>query len=440
MPPVATAERGAARSKAAAVRDWLRERTTTTPGRLVLISILIAAGAVGFGLIAAGAERSRAHAAQAVQAQTEPLLGQAVALYTALSDANATATATFLSGGLEPSAERARYLSDLRRASDALAVLTREVGSSSGEAAAVRTIIERLPIYVGMVESARANNRQGLPIGAAYLRQASGVLTGTILPAADQLYAVEAGRLLNDYGTGIGTTALVVLIASIAVALIVLVLTMRYLTRISQRIVNVPVAIATGVLLVVSVWALIGVLGEQGALASARRDSDSVELLSAASVLLSRAQSDQSLILVSRGSDEVDPLDFALVMRTLGPPGRLLAQATAANRGAGVGAGQQLSRTFGAYRAETRQVTNLETHGLTFQAIAIASSATARAIGDSLNDNLAGQIDAGQRRFQADAANATSSLSGLEIAIPLLTAVGTVLALLGLRQRLQEYR
>jgi hypothetical protein len=440
MPPVATAERGRARSKAAAVRDWLRERTTTTPGRLVLISILIAAGAVCFGVIAAGAERSRAHAAQAVRAQTEPLLGQAVALYTALSDANATATATFLSGGLEPPAERARYLSDLRRASDALAALTREVGSSSGEAAAVRTIIERLPIYAGMVESARANNRQGLPIGAAYLRQASGVLTGTILPAADQLYAVEAGRLVNDYGTGTGTTALVVLIASIAVALIVLVLTMRYLTRISQRIVNVPVAIATGVLLVVSVWALIGVLGEQSALASARRDSDSVELLSAASVLLSRAQSDQSLILVNRGSDEVDPLDFAEVLRTLGPPGRLLAQATAANRGAGVDGGEQLSHTFAAYQAETSQITDLETHGRTFQAIATASSATARAIAVSLNDDLADQIHAAQRRFQADAASATSSLSGLEIAIPLLTAVVAVLALLGLRQRLEEYR
>jgi hypothetical protein len=441
MPSVATARRTRTRSKAAPAPDWLRGRTTTTPGRLVLLSILIAAGAVCFGLIATSAERSRAHAAEAVRARTEPLLVQAVTLYTALSDANATATTTFLKGGLEPPAERARYLSDVRTASDALAALTREVGNSSSEAAAVRTIIEQLPVYAGLVESARANNRQGLPIGAAYLRQASAVLTSTILPAADHLYATEAKRLVDDYSTGIGTTALVVLIAAIVVALVVLLLTQRYLTRVSRRILNVPVAIATVVLLVVSIWAVVGLLGEQSALASARRDSDSVELLSATSVLLSRAQSDESLILVNRGSDETDPLDFALVMHTLSGPGGLLAQSAApADSGEAARARDRLSRTFAAYRAETHQVATLQNRGLTYQAIAAASSPSSIAIGVSLNSDLAGQVQAAQRRFQANTASATSWLWGLAIAIPLLTSVVAALTLLGLRQRLQEYR
>jgi hypothetical protein len=72
-------------------------------------------------VIATAAERSRASAASAARSQTEPLLGQAATLYTALSDANATATTTFLEGGLEPPARRARYAADLRLSTDALA-------------------------------------------------------------------------------------------------------------------------------------------------------------------------------------------------------------------------------------------------------------------------------------------------------------------------------
>ena len=50
------------------------------------------------------------------------------------------------------------------------------------------------------------------------------------------------------------------------------------------------------------------------------------------------------------------------------------------------------------------------------------------------------RVQSAQREFQSRAADATSSLSGLSIAIPLLTALAAVLGLLGVRQRLQEYR
>jgi hypothetical protein len=104
--PLVTLPHEGSRMRASWVLDWLRERLTTTPGRLVLASVLAVAGAVCFGVIATAAERSRAQAAQAVRVETEPLLVQAVTLYTALSDANATVTTTFLQGGLEPPARR----------------------------------------------------------------------------------------------------------------------------------------------------------------------------------------------------------------------------------------------------------------------------------------------------------------------------------------------
>ena len=81
---------------------WVRARLATTPGRLVLVSILVVVGAVVFGAIAVGAEQSRERAAKAARAQTERQLVQAAKLYTALSDANATVATGLFGPGAKP--------------------------------------------------------------------------------------------------------------------------------------------------------------------------------------------------------------------------------------------------------------------------------------------------------------------------------------------------
>jgi hypothetical protein len=405
----------------------------------VLIAAVVVASALCFGVIATGAERSRVQAAQAVRTQTEPLLVQAATMYTALSDANATATTTFLRGGLEPPALRARYLQDLRVASDSLATLTREVGGSADTRTAVRTVTEQLPVYSGLVETARANNRQGFPVGAAYLRNASQLLTATILPNADRLYAIESSRLSAGYSTGMGALALVILILAVVVSLGLLILAQVYVARLSRRNLNLGMLLATGVLVAVSIWAVAGLIREQNALARGRRSSDSVEVLSATKVLFSRAQSDQSLTLVNRGSDETDPTDFRVVMRALAPPRGLLGEVTALARGAGTtAAANRLVTSFVGYRVQTAQVAALEKSGQLSEAIKRASSVSS--IADRLNRGLAAQIAGAQARFALDAAGATSALSGLSFAIPVLSIFAAALALIGLRPRLGEYR
>jgi hypothetical protein len=441
MPAVATRGGRARNGRLGSLIAGLREWRATTPGKLLVISILTVAGAVVFGVVATSAERSRARAANAVSTQTEPLLGHAVTLYTKLSDANATATATFATGGSEPPAARAHYLADLRSASDALTALTRGVGRSSEASGAVRTITEQLPVYTGLIETARVNNRGGHPVGAAYLRQASGLLTGTILPAADGLYSTDARQLTDDYGSGTGTGALVVLVVAIVVAIAVLVLAQRFVTRVSRRTLNLPMVAGTIVLLGVSIWAVVGLLNEQSSLSSARRASDSVEVLSATSVLLSRAQTDQSLTLVNRGSDEVDPLDFKQVMAHLDGTSGLVANAAQRARAAGeTASAAALTSGFHGYRALNAQISGYEDQGLTAQAIATATGPRATAVTSGLNAHLNGQIASAQHRFATEASDSTSSLSGLSIAIPLLTLVAAILAVLGLRRRLEEYR
>jgi hypothetical protein len=409
-------------ARAGVVLGWLGARLRTTPGRLILTSVLVVVGAVVFGIVATGAEQSRERAVRAARTSTEPLLVHAVNLYTALSDANATVATGLLRGGLEPTSSRTRYAHDLQVATSALSALTRGAGTA-GAQAALGTIANQLPTYTGYVEAARANTRQGFPIGAAYMRQADALLKTSMLPAADRVYAAEAARLNSDYETGTDSASLVALVAAIAVALVLLLLAQRYVTRISRRIVNVMMLIATAALAIVSVWALVGVTSEQNSLASAqRKGSDSLEALSAANVLLSRAQRDLSLTLVNRGTDEVDPLDFTTVTRVL----------TTSPIAA------PLTRRLVSYRAAADRVQQLERQGQL--ETAIHQLPPVARTSEQLSSDIGRQITAANARFTHAAGDAASALSGLALAIPLVTVVVAVLSLLGLRQRINEYR
>jgi hypothetical protein len=433
--PARTRRRRGAGAGAAA--GWVRDRLATTPGRLVLVSILVVVGAVLFGAIATGAEQSRERAAKAARSQTEPLLVQAKNLYTSLSDANATVATGLLSGGVETTANRIRYLADLRTATNALSRLTSESGTSAASPVALSTIADQLPVYSGLVETARANNRQGFPIGAAYLRQAVALSTGSMLPAADRIYRAEAQRLNDDYHTGTATSTLVTFAAASAVALILLLLAQWYVARISRRILNVPMLAATVGVAAIAVWGVVALINEQNSLSTAQKHgSDSVEVLSASTVLLSRAQGDLSLALVNRGTDETDQLDLTAVERALTPLTHEIS--VLARRTGTTPAADRFDVDYGSYQAQTNRIKELQNNGELPAALALEPATSA--LSDRLSSDLGGQVQAAQGRFTTAATDATAALGGLAFAIPVITVLAAVAALLGLRERINEYR
>lgn len=420
---------------------------TTTPGRLSLAAVLLAGGAIVFGVLAASAVSARRQAAQSVATDTEPLLVASEGLYGSLSDADATAATTFLTGGLEAPVRRGRYAGDLRAASGQLTTLARQAGSSAQTLAAIRTLATQLPVYSGLVETARADNRQGFPVGAAYLRQASRLMREQLLPAANRLYDVEARRLSGDYRSGTSAGALLAVIAVTCAMLALLAGAQVRLARLTHRVFNVPMALATVTVLVLGVWTIVGVIGEQNALGRAQRSgSDPVQVLSAARILALRAQGDEGLALVARGGGEASLKDFDVVTRRLGSsgePASLLGEATAiARRGGSAATIDRLSGSFAEYLAVHRRVVALETNGRFNDAVrlAVGSSAKELLLADALNSGLALQISAAQHRFAGAAGDATSALGGLWLAIPLLSVLFAALALYGVQQRLGEYR
>jgi hypothetical protein len=434
----------------AAVRprmEGIRARLTTTPGRLRVASVLLGLGAIVFGALAASAVSSRSQAARSVASDTEPLLVTAEGLYASLSDADATAATTFVTGGQEPPARRERYSGDLLAGSGQLAALARQAGGSAQTRAAIQTLATELPVYSGLVATARANNRQGFPIGAAYLRQASTLMRAKLLPAAGRLYEVEALRLNDDYRSGVSLTALVVVSSVVCAMLGLLAAIQLGLARLTHRVINIAMAVATTLVVVLGVWMVVGLIGEQNALSRAQRTgSDGVQVLSAARILALRAQGDDGLALVARGGGEASLADFEAVARRLGSfgqPSSLLGQAAAiARRSGSVAATQRLSDTFAQYVDVHRRVVALETNGRFNDAVnlAVGSHAMELSLSEAFSSEVVQQITAAQSRFAGAAADASSALGGLWLWIPLLSVLFAALALYGVAQRLGEYR
>jgi hypothetical protein len=403
----------------------------------------VAVAAIAFGAVTLAAARARRDAAAAVAGRTERLLVESDRLNASLSDADTTAVTTFLTGGIEPTARRQRYLADLRAASRQLATLTQEVGNDASAREAVETVAVQLPVYTGLIEAARANNRQGFPVGAAYLRQASDLMRNTILPASRRIYAAEAQHLDNDYRSGVATSTYLEVALTGVLALAILAGSQIFIARRSNRIFNVPLVAASVVLLTVAVWTLAGFTFEQNNLSHAQRNgSDPVEALSAARILTLRAERDESLALVARGGGDQYLADFDAVVHALVAPGGLLPDLILVTAHDGSTPVSGYSRMLSSYVGLHERIVARETNGHFRDAVTLAAGPRSRdaVLASRMNATLRSQISAAQRRF-AHAANAASSdLSGLEVGIPLLVVAAVALVAVGFRQRIGEYR
>ena len=301
-------------------------------------------------------------------------------IYSSLADADATAAGTFLPPGQEPPERRARYLDDMKTAADQLAAASRQIGSSSEAAVAAGLITHDLPVYAGLIEAARADNRQGLPVGAAYLREGSALMRNEILPSTTKLYRVEANRLTGAYRSGQSPvdTAGVALVA--AVALAVLMVTQLFLYRKTNRVINPALLTATFLVFLAGTWTVVSFSQQARHLQQARRTgSDPVQLLSSARILTFRAQADEGLALVARGSGDAYLADFDAIVGQLGPvdgPTGLMRQADEAG---GFAADPPITGTgglYGSYLNTHAQVAQAEQAGQFAAAVTLATGAS----------------------------------------------------------------
>ncbi len=365
-------------------------------------------------------------------------------LYQSLSDADATAASAFLAGGLEPPQQRKRYEAAIARASAALA--TAADGAPSDQNDTITTLSVNLPVYTGLVERARAYNRQDLPLGAAYLREASWLMRDTLLPAAQQLQEDEAKRLAaaqDDADTWLWFAVLLVLVLLGCV----LVAQVR-LARRTNRVFNNGLLAATAATLVAGIWLAVASAGAAAHVGASRADgSAQLAVLAEARIATLQARSDEAMTLIARGGgaefEEHFTGQFKRLAGVVGSGGLLKkarAQATEDDVRKALDAAIKTARQWRGVHSEVRRLDNSGGY----------NAAVERAIGDAPNSagslaaKLDGQLTRAIRyvsdRFDSEAGAARSVLFGVGYALALLMAVTVVGVVIGLQQRIREYR
>ena len=155
-----------------------------------------------------------------------------------------------------------------------------------------------------MIEQARANNRQGFPVGAAYQREAN-VVAGDVV---EQLHAVEQGQrdtVNEELAAAHRAGAWLALSGWMLVAVIALVglwLAVRF-----RRVINVPLALGLVAVLV----ALIAATAAQGraishADAAVAGSLTTADLVAQARAAAYDAVSQEALTLINRGNGAAD--------------------------------------------------------------------------------------------------------------------------------------
>lgn len=217
-------------------------------------------------------------------------------IQSSLLRADALATNTFLVGGQGSSAQASEY-------DDAINAVLRQVADAAeaqpADRAALAALNEDINDYATFVAQARANNRQNLPVGAAYQSLASSQLRADAIPVLDALVEANTDRAESSMN---GQHPILLTLIGLA-ALAGLFYVNRNLARAFRRKINKGVAIAAVIVLGVTVVAVIGAMARDGSNDSLRTGAFDTAVKSAtARTGANDAKANESLRLIKRGS------------------------------------------------------------------------------------------------------------------------------------------
>lgn len=431
---------------------WWRSRLdgAATPTRLGLLLAVLIVFSLAWGVLAGLTASQHASAAADVVAVSEPLSLDAEQIYTSLSDAGATAASAFLAGGLEPAQARQRYQADITQAAIRIEAASALVGSSAARTQLPGQLARKtatadaaigddlallsgnLPVYTDEVGTARSNNRLGLPLGAAYLREASNLLRGTLLPAAGDIYTRESALLTSSSGQATGLPLVVVaVLAGLGIGYVLL-RSSRWLARHTHRMVNYGLLLAALAGLVSLVW-LAGAfaLGRADLLHAQQQGSVPAQAFAKAEVAALQAHADESLTLIDNSGEDSYQQDFLAQEKLLGPgPGSLLA-ATGSSEAAA-----QAQAWFQAHKALRAQ----DDAGNHATAVTSAQTGAAAQAFGKLSTTLSDGIAAHQATFDSSARSGRDAFTGLAIGMVVAALVMVGGCAWGLTRRLAEYQ
>lgn len=396
----------------------------STPRRLRLLSLGVVVvgliigviGALIFSYLAFSLSRAKADVAQLIRVQQ---------IQSNLLSADATATNAFLVGGLEPPAQRAAYDQAMSSTSSLIAEAARD---QPADGAALSVLNQQVLNYAGMIEQARANNRQGLPVGAQYLRNASAQLRSDALPVLDNLVSANTARTADEMSAGAGYLVLIIAL----LGLIVVVVAQVWLARRFKRTINVGMLASSIVLFVLVAGSLIVVQQLRSALNEISSGSlAAVNTAADARINANNAKSNESLTLIARGSGQAfDAAWTSSADSVTQSLGRLPDK-------------PELLSQWQAYTDVHSEIRELDDGGRWDRAVARATGSgrdSSNAVFGAFDGNLASYLDG----VSQDASNSLADQQPIMVIAAILSLLGGLAAALlgrwGVAARLREYR
>ncbi|MDK7146999.1 hypothetical protein I6J24_08035 [Corynebacterium kroppenstedtii] len=283
-------------------RMWAYLRTS--PGRLMAMTTILVIAIVAAGGALTYASSTRQDQLNNLVKNTEPLSNAAQRLYGSLSVADSTATIGFLEGGVGSQSEDERYNTAIQTASTALVEAGAGANSDDHEVLQLLAVVnQRLPIYTGLIAQARTNNREGNPIGASYLTEASAIMQNSIIPAASRLYTITSDRVRHQARSL--TRPMWFPASGLLAAIILLVIAQLWLAALTNRRLNGGLLFATVAMTIALFWlAISSIVIVAVGNADFNRASDPLHELTASRISAQKARTDEALMLVRRSADQ----------------------------------------------------------------------------------------------------------------------------------------
>ena len=423
-------------------RSW----AATMPAKLWTLSAGLVLLALAWGALAGWTVGQHTSAASNVVHVDEPLALAAQQMYESISDADVTATTTFLSGPEPPLAPLQRYRADVAGAAADLARLRNAADGNQSLTAALADFSAGLPVYTGYVAQAQTEYALGYPLtGGSFMQVASEEAHLVLLPAARTVYTLQDAALTAASSQATGLPLVIVAGVLAVVTGFVLYRAQRWLTRRTHRVFNYGLVTASAALIISVVWLVV-------TFAVARSDlvrgigygSRPAGTLAQASIDVQQVRGDEILNLISRSGDTSFEQNFRSVRDQIGPgTGTLLAVAASASRGQAEAQVTMAERDATSWYTANEQVYRLDLAAAyaAETTLVIGTGPGSSAAGyTQLENDISRAIAGDLSTFQSNATAGASAFGPLEdvVIVSALLMVGG--SAWGLSRRLGEYR
>ncbi len=276
----------------------IQAQSSTTPGLLQLAIVLVLLTSFIFWLMVSSTISYTNSIIKTIGKDSVPSIVAAQEIFASLADMNASATNEFLQSGDKAKAAHLQYEQNRQLVADRLVTAAQNITYGDAERIPIRTLVDKLQLYNGLVEVARS---KGIVDGVAQMQVASNFMHKEILPAVEALNQANFNYLNKTYAqTRRDFNFMQIrlyLIGGFFLALLVAI--QFFLVLRMKRLVNIPLAIASIVLVVFVGWMSSLLETEFQYIKLAKQDAfDSINALWKARATAYDANSDESLYLL----------------------------------------------------------------------------------------------------------------------------------------------